>query len=108
MATVAGLRSISQQYRRLVTAATTAVAPRELVSVDQLCAFSGLRTLDLSVAAAQERINPEVLSAHLPNALPDLAHLALRSWRSALLLPGATIHVRFLPSHASKHIHAGR
>ena len=80
---MAGLRSISQQYRRLVTAQTTAVVPRELATVEQLCAFSGLCTLDLSAAAAQERINPEVLNNHLPNALPDLTHLVLCGWGCA-------------------------
>ena len=97
MAMVAGLRCINHQYRRLVTAATTAVVPRELATVDQLCAFGGLRTLDLSAAAAADRINPEVL-VHLPNALPDLTHFVLCGWRWQQSLPPAPLLPAFLPT----------
>ena len=52
-ATQAGLRLLSKQWHRLVSAAMSALAPSRLDTVAQLCMFSELDALDLSRAAAQ-------------------------------------------------------
>ncbi len=77
---MAGMRLLGPQWRRLVSAATTSVAPAALESVAQLCMFPELRALDLRRAAATESINPAVLE-HLPNALRELTSLDCAGWR---------------------------
>lgn len=79
-ASMAGMRLLGPQWRRLVSVTTTSVAPAALESVAQLCMFPELRALDLRRAAATESINPAVLE-HLPNALRELTSLDCAGWR---------------------------